>query len=116
MVLKTDILQFSINMCRVLLRVTVQDRLSSSLTSPWFSSPVDIGHWTLDSQYGFLGSERETGDLDLDNGSKKELHKHVAVLQTGCINNQTIQMMITMRNPTLNLTLEPCLSPFKMQN
>ena len=68
-----------------------------------------------DTQYGFLGSERETGDLDLDYGSKKELHKHVAVLQTGCINNQTIQMMITMRNPTLSLTLGLCFSPFQMQ-
>ena len=113
MVLTADVLHFSINMCCVLLRVTVQDRLSSSLASLVLLS---YGHWTLDTQYGFLGSERETGDLGLDYGSKKELHMHVAVLQTGCINNQTIQMMITMRNPTLNLTLEPCLSPFKMQN
>ena len=100
-------------MCCVLLRVTVQDRLSSSLASLVLLS---YGHWTLDTQYGFLGSERETGDLDLEYGSKKELHKHVAVLQTGCINNQTIQMMITMRNPTLSLTLGPCLSPFQMKN
>ena len=77
---------------------------------------LSCGHWTLDTQYGFLGSEIVTGYLDLDNGSKKELHNQVAVLQTGCINNQTIKMMITMRNPTLSLTLRPCLSPFQMQN
>ena len=56
-----------------------------------------------DTQYGFLSSERETGDLDLDYGSKKEFLKHLAggtytllnTRQAGCINNQTIQMMIT---------------------
>ena len=86
------LMHFCINMYCVLLRDTVQDRLSSSLASLVLLS---YGHWTLDTQYGFLGSEIVTGYLDLDYGSKKELHKHVAVLQTGCINNQTIQMMIT---------------------
>ena len=77
---------------------------------------VSMQETVKDTQYGFLGSESETGDLELDNGSKKELHKNVAVLQTGCINNQTIQMMITIMNPTLSLTLGPCLSPFQMKN
>ena len=31
-----------------------------------------------DNQYGFLGSARETEDLDLDYGSKKEFLKHLA--------------------------------------
>ena len=66
MVLTTDVLHFSINMCCVLLRVTVEDRLSSSLTSPWFSSPV-VPSWYW-SHHWTVGGEKSGASIDDTSG------------------------------------------------
>ena len=87
---------------------------------------IDVNNESMDetvkdTQYGFMGLQEklETWTWTMAqkrNSSNTLLGELLNTRQAGCINNQTIQMMITMRNPTLNLTLEPCLSPFKMQN
>ena len=87
---------------------------------------IDVNNESMDetvkdTQYGFMGLQEklETWTWTMAqkrNSSNTLLGELLNTRQAGCINNQTIQMMITMRNPTLSLTLGPCLSPFQMQN
>ena len=69
------LIHFCINMCRVLLRATVQDRLSSSLAS---SPLLSCGHWTMDIGNWFywtlnIGGEKSGDSSDGTSRSYKGL-------------------------------------------